>query len=251
MGAVLHPTDDAQAPRHRRHSAHETTSPRAVSRSPRGGFVGRRRWVVIAAAVLVGTLVLGWLVRWEATRADPGVAPAAAQTGPVVTDTEPASPRSGASGSQSGTPADAQATERSARRTVGGELVRAVNLRLTPQAWATIAGGDADARILNALAELAVRRQHRIDVSDVPRPAADRQAGIPTRTAVVTAIDGAPVASTTPGVASARRILNGLRPPYRPDSVAVRDLNGRPVLVIAYRSASPAGLLPQATSSPR
>jgi hypothetical protein len=249
MGAVVRPTEDAHAPRHRRHSARESTTSGVISRSPRSAPAGRRGWVVIAALALVGVLVLVWLVRWEATRTDPGVAPAA-ETGRVGTDTEPASPRSDASGSPSGTPAEAQATERSARRTVGGGLVRAVNLRLTPQAWAAIAGGDADARILNALAELVVRQQHRIDVSDLPRPAADRQAGIPARTAVVTAIDGVPVASTTPSVAAVRRILDGLRPPYRPDSVAVRDLNGRPVLVIAYRSASPAGLLPQASTPP-
>jgi hypothetical protein len=208
--------------------------------------MGRRGWLIAAAAALMGALVLGWLVWSVATRGDAEVA-ASTQSRRVGSGAGPASPQTSASPTQTTALGEAQEAERSARRNAGGILVREINLRLTPQAWAAIAEGDADARIMTALTELTAG--HRIDVSDLPRPAADRRSGIPARAAVVTAVDGVPVGSSASGEVEARRVLDSLPPPYRPDSVAVQDKDGRPGLVITYRSASPAGLLPR-TSSP-
>jgi hypothetical protein len=131
------------------------------------------------------------------------------------------------------------AEERDARAQIGGALVTNTRLRLTPGAWATLAGGAADPRLLTALDSLAAH--HDVDVDSLPRPEPERRAGAPARRAIVTAIDGAAVRRGTPTVRAASRILRAQRPPYRPH-IAFGKLRGRTVLLVGYSAPTPFGL---------
>jgi hypothetical protein len=112
-----------------------------------------------------------------------------------------------------------------------------VRLRLTPRAWATVSRGDADPRLLRALGYLLSR--HDIDVAAMQSTAAEMQAGAPARSALVTAVDGAPVRRGSPVLANVEQALRALPPPFRPQRVALQSWHGATALNITFLAPIP------------
>ncbi|MGZ4632316.1 MAG: hypothetical protein ACXV2G_06570 [Actinomycetes bacterium] len=133
------------------------------------------------------------------------------------------------------------AKERQVRADVADGLLTNVRLRLTPGAWARLARGQTDPRLLAALSALSAR--HDVDVLDLPRTAPERRAAAPARSVRVTALDGAPLTAGSPALRDVLRLLRAQRPPYRPGSSTVEHLHGRTVLRITYPAPSPFGLV--------
>lgn len=145
-----------------------------------------------------------------------------------------------------GGPATAARLRRT-RMVAADGLLTDVRLRLTPQAWAMLARGAADPRLMGVLADLVAR--HDVDVWALQRSGPEADAGAPARTALVSAVDGRPVAEADAGLRDVLRTLRAESPPYRPYVSRVGPWHGRPVLRITYLAPSPLQLGPPNTGS--
>jgi hypothetical protein len=132
---------------------------------------------------------------------------------------------------------EADARAEAQNRAAADQLLTDVRLRLTPRAWATISRGAADPRLLRALGYLI--SGHDIDVADVQSTAAEMQAGAPARTALITAVDGAPVRPDSPVLTNIEQALRALPPRFRPQPVAVHSWHGAPALSITFLAPTP------------
>ena len=126
---------------------------------------------------------------------------------------------------------------RQTRMVAADGLLTDVRLRLTPQAWAMLARGAADPRLMSVLADLVA--SHDVDVWALQRSRPEADAGAPARTALVSAVDGRPVAEAGAGLRDVLRTLRAESAPYRPHVSRVGHWHGRPVLRITYLAPSP------------
>jgi hypothetical protein len=132
---------------------------------------------------------------------------------------------------------DADARAEAKDRAAAEKLLTDVRLRLTPRAWATMSRGAADPRLLRALGYLI--SGHDIDVADIQSTSAEMQAGAPARTALITAVDGAPVRRGSPALTHIEQALRALPPPFRPQPVAVQSWHGAPAVSITFLAPTP------------
>jgi hypothetical protein len=131
--------------------------------------------------------------------------------------------------------ADPDPAERASRVRIGTALAGNPGLQLDPAAAELLRQGSVDPRIMVVLA--ALTGTHTLAVADFPLPALDPQASV-RQQVLVTAVDGAP--ATGDATASLREWLGGQHAPYAP--TVLRDDGA--ALLVGYRDAPPAGLLP-------
>lgn len=137
----------------------------------------------------------------------------------------------------------ALATDIRARKTAGALMLRNSHIHVAATARAALAAGEVDPRLLATLATLA--HLHPLDVTAFggPGPGASASAGVPLRSADITA-----AAPQDPGhpvsLQALMTILRAQRPPYLPSSLEiVRIPPSGAVLRIGYPVPSPLGLL--------
>jgi hypothetical protein len=128
--------------------------------------------------------------------------------------------------------------DRESRRSAGAALVTDNRLRLTPDAWAALTDGSADARVLSALSILVAK--HLLDVASIGG-AGSTGAG-PARSVEITAVDGVPVSADSPGLKDAVASLRAQPAPYRPQRTEVVRIGGVPTLLIHFLAPSPLAL---------
>jgi hypothetical protein len=137
----------------------------------------------------------------------------------------------------------ALATDIRARKTAGALMLRNSHIHVAATARAALAAGEVDPRLLAALATLA--HLHPLDITGFggPGPGAGASAGVPLRSADITA--AAPQGSRHPvSLQALMTILRAQRPPYLPSSLEiVRIPPSGAVLRIGYPVPSPLGLL--------
>jgi hypothetical protein len=128
----------------------------------------------------------------------------------------------------------ALAADLRARQAVGAQLLRDPRIAVMPSARAALAAGQVDARLLMTLAVLAAGEPVQVTGFGAPDPGAS--AGLPLRTAVITAPS-----------ATARRMLaftRAQRSPYLPSHVALTPgPAGVAVLTVGFAAPAPLGLL--------
>ena len=128
-----------------------------------------------------------------------------------------------------------------ARRAAGGLLVRNPHVRVSFAGWRELAAGQVDARLLSAIGALAT--PYRVDITGFGGPAAGASAGVPLRSADISAAPArrGRAAATLNAV---KRFLLAQQAPFRPaDVTTVRLASGQTVLRIEFTAPSPLGLL--------
>jgi hypothetical protein len=120
----------------------------------------------------------------------------------------------------------------SARRSAGRALVRRLALRLTPAAWSELIAGKVDARFLTMLDRLSGR--HTLDIAAFTTDRWSQDVHAPARTAVLTAIDGAPVRRH--GGRAATNLNAAMRSAFGevPAATTIGQFAGKPALVLRY-----------------
>jgi hypothetical protein len=128
-----------------------------------------------------------------------------------------------------------------ARRAAGRLLLHNPRLHASPAAQRQLAAGDVDARLLTTLATLAAL--HPIDVTAFGGSGAGASAGVPRRSAEISAAGTAGAHGTAP-LSSLKAFLLAQRAPYLPAEVnTVRLASGQAVLRVRFTAPSPLGLL--------
>ena len=128
-----------------------------------------------------------------------------------------------------------------ARTSAGRQLLQNPRLHSSAAARRALAAGQVDSRLLTAFAALAT--MHRVDVVDLPAPAAGASPGMPLRVADI-APAGPGTRQRPNSVGSLASFLRAQLAPFRPASIIiVRLASGRPVLRVEYGAPSPLGLL--------
>jgi hypothetical protein len=133
------------------------------------------------------------------------------------------------------------ATDVRARRADGRLLLHNRHIRVTAAAGTALARGEVDSRLLVTLATLA--DLHPLDITGFGAPAPGASAGVPLRTAYITAAPP-PGARRPASLSRLSAVLRAQRPPYLPASVQTVQISpGRAVLKVTYPAPSPLGLL--------
>jgi hypothetical protein len=118
-----------------------------------------------------------------------------------------------------------------ARRSAGRALVRRLALRLTPAAWSELIAGKVDARFLTILDRLSGR--HTLDIAAFATDRWSQDVHAPARTAVLTAIDGAPVRRDGGAAANLNAAMKSAFGEV-PATTTVGQFAGKPALVLRY-----------------
>jgi hypothetical protein len=128
-----------------------------------------------------------------------------------------------------------------ARRAVGGQLLRNPHLRVSLAGRRDLTAGQVDARLLSAIGALAT--PHHVDITGFGTRAAGASPGVPLRSADISP------APARRGRAAARlnsmkRFLLAQQAPFRPaDVTTMRLASGQTVLHVEFTAPSPLGLL--------
>jgi hypothetical protein len=126
------------------------------------------------------------------------------------------------------------------RKAAGARLLHNSRLHIAAAARDALAHGEVDPRLLAILATLA--RLHSVDIIGFGSPMRGASAGVPLRSAEVTA--AAPGSRRPGSLHSLMAVLRAQRPPYLPSLVEiVRISPPARVLRIEYPAPSPLGLL--------
>jgi hypothetical protein len=128
-----------------------------------------------------------------------------------------------------------------ARRVVGGLLLRNPHVRVSLAGRRELAAGRVDARLLSAIGALAT--PYHVDITGFGAPAAGASPGVPLRSAD---ISPAPArrGSAAARLNSMKSFLLAQQAPFRPaDVTTVRLASGQAVLHVEFTAPSPLGLL--------
>jgi hypothetical protein len=132
-------------------------------------------------------------------------------------------------------------TDVAQRVTAGRLLLQNPRFRASGPARRALAAGQADSRLLMALAPLA--HIYRVQVVDFSRPAPGASPDVPLRAADIAPV-GPGIGHGPNTLASLARFLRNQLEPYRPDSITMLRLaSGREVLHVEYGAPTPLGLL--------
>jgi hypothetical protein len=128
-----------------------------------------------------------------------------------------------------------------ARRAVGGMLLRNPDLRVSPAGRRELAAGQVDTRLLSAIAALAT--PYHVDVTGFGAPAAGASPGVPLRSADISPASAGPRRGAAT-LDSLKRFLLAQQALFRPgDVTTVRLASGQTVLRVEFTAPSPLGLL--------
>ncbi|TVZ00439.1 hypothetical protein EAS64_38100 [Trebonia kvetii] len=132
-------------------------------------------------------------------------------------------------------------TDASARRSVGAQLLRNPDVRVSPVGRRELAAGQVDARLLSVIAALAT--PYHLDITGFGAPTAGADPAVPLRSADISvAPAGSGGAAAT--LNAAKRFLLAQQSPYRPAEVTTVQLaDGRAALHVEFSAPSPLGLL--------
>jgi hypothetical protein len=145
-------------------------------------------------------------------------------------------------------PGGAWDAEHALLRRQGRAVLLNTQLRLAPPAWAALAGGNVDPRLIALLTRTVTG--HTVDVSAFPRSATARTAGAPARAMQVVAVDGRLVGSA--GAAKfARDALAAQVRPGLPATFAVVGGDSGSRLVVTFPLPMPAAAAAAASFSGR
>jgi len=128
-----------------------------------------------------------------------------------------------------------------ARRAVGGMLLRNPDLRVSPAGRRELAAGQVDARLLSTIAALAT--PYHVDITGFGAPAAGASPGVPLRSADISPAPAGPRGGAAT-LDSLKRFLLAQEALFRPgDVTTVRLASGQTVLRVEFTAPSPLGLL--------
>lgn len=133
------------------------------------------------------------------------------------------------------------------RRRAGRVLLSDSSIRLAPHAWAILAAGEVDPRLMSLLAHLS--DNHTIDVSGFPRSGPERGARAPAREMQVIAFDGKVIGAGGIAASQLRSMLLALPEPLRPAEVRLPEPSSPGKMLVRFLLPAPDGRVPPAAPS--